>query len=68
MPVSKNRRKSKKAQRRKVSRAKAESSPGWDGVPDPSDSPALPTPLTHSRSFGRWKSAQAETPGTGRFR
>ena len=42
MPVSKNRRKSKKGQRRKVNRAKAESSPGWDGVPDPFDYPPSP--------------------------
>ena len=44
MPVSKNRRKSKKAQRRKVNRARAESSPGWGGVPDSFDYPALPSP------------------------
>ena len=44
MPVSKNRRKSKMAQRRKVNRARAESSPGWGGVPDSFDYPALPSP------------------------
>ena len=44
MPVSKNRRKCKKAQRRKVNRAKAETGPGWDGVPDPFDYPPPPSP------------------------
>ena len=44
MPVSKNRRKSKKGQRRKVNRAKAESSPGWGGVPDPFDYAPPPSP------------------------
>ncbi len=44
MPVSKNRRKSKRAQRRKVNRARAESSLGWGGVPDPFDYPPPPSP------------------------
>ena len=37
MPVSKNRRKSKKGQRRKVNRVKSENNPGWGGVPDSFD-------------------------------
>ena len=44
MPVSKNRRKSKRGQRRKVNRARAESSRGWGGVPDPFDYPPPPSP------------------------
>ena len=44
MPVSKNRRKSKKALRRKVNRAKSESSPGWGRIPDSLDYPPPASP------------------------
>ena len=65
MPVSKNRRKSKKAQRRKVNRARAESSPGWGGVPDSFDYPALPSPSDPISGLRPMGIGTGETPGTG---
>ena len=47
MPVSKNKRKSKKAQSRKVNRAKAEGNFGGDGAPPAFDYPHMPQPQEH---------------------
>ena len=65
MPVSKNRRKSKRAQRRKVNRAKAESSPGWGGVPDSFDYLPPPSPPDASPEFRPIKIGTGGNPRYG---
>ena len=65
MPVSKNRRKNKKAQRRKVNRAKAESSPGWDGVPDSFDYPSRA--VAHPERFPKFRPMGTGTGGNPRY-
>ena len=69
MPVSKNKRKTKKAQQRKVNRARAESNFGGAGAPDSFDYPpleapqgAIPRPLPLGMSIGGNRRYKVNSP------
>ena len=65
MPVSKNRRKSKRGQRRKENQAKAASEFGDDGDQEYLYIPRQPTPATTQPEVGSQEQASEETAGTG---
>ena len=69
MPVSKNKRKTKKAQQRKVNRARTESNFGGAGAPDSFDYPpleapqgAIPRPLPLGMSIGENRRYKVNSP------
>ena len=65
MPVSKNKRKSKRGQRRKENLAKAADTFGGGGVPDQFDRSPRPTPATTPPEVESQEQASTGSPGTG---
>ena len=64
MPVSKNKRKSKRGRRRKENLAKTEGAFGGGGVPDQPDRPPQPNPATTQPDAGSQEQTPEETAGT----
>ena len=64
MPVSKNKRKTKRGRRRKENLAKAADNFGAGGAPDRFDPPPQPSPATTQPGEGLHEQASTRTPGT----
>ena len=65
MPVSKNKRKSKRGRKRKANLAKAAGTFGDGGVPDRFDQAPQSAPATTQPDEGTQEQASEETPGIG---